>query len=48
MSFPTFLAPTAVGIAAAAGIYALWTRRNRAYHSSESVASAYDAWTDDR
>ena len=26
----------------------LWTRRNRAYHSSESVASAYDAWTDDR
>ena len=48
MSFPTFLAPTAVGIAAAAGIYALWTRRNRAYHSSESVASAYDAWTEDR
>ncbi|MEB3159056.1 MAG: methyltransferase domain-containing protein [Synechococcus sp.] len=26
----------------------LWTKRNRAYHSSESVAAAYDAWTEDR
>ena len=26
----------------------LWSRRNRAYHSSASVAAAYDAWTDDR
>lgn len=36
--------PTA---AAAVGL-AIWSRRNRAYHSSASVAAAYDAWTDDR
>ena len=27
---------------------ALWLRRDRRYESSESVASAYDAWTEDR
>ena len=26
----------------------IWLRRDRRYQSSESVASAYDAWTDDR
>ena len=34
-------------VAAAAGV-ALWAKRNRAYHSSASVAAAYDAWTEDR
>ena len=39
----------AIGLPAAAiAAFLLWSRRNRAYHSSESVASAYDAWTDDR
>ena len=28
--------------------FLLWRRRNRRYTSSESVAAAYDAWTDDR
>lgn len=33
-----------------AGVTALliWLQRDRRYHSSDSVASAYDAWTDDR
>ena len=48
MPLPAFLGPAAIGAAAAVGAYALWTRRNRAYLSSESVASAYDAWTEDR
>ena len=48
MSLSTVLTPAVIGLAAAAGAYALWTRRSRAYHSSESVASAYDAWTEDR
>ena len=26
----------------------IWLQRDRRYHSSDSVASAYDAWTDDR
>ena len=34
-------------VAVAAGVL-LWAKRNRAYHSSESVAAAYDAWTEDR
>ena len=39
----------AIGLPAAAiAAMLLWSRRNRAYHSSESVAAAYDAWTDDR
>jgi len=48
MSLSTFLGPAVIGLAAAAGAYALWTRRSRTYYSSESVASAYDAWTEDR
>ena len=28
--------------------FLLWRRRNRRYTSAESVAAAYDAWTDDR
>ena len=48
MPLPAFLGPAAIGVAAAAGAYVLWSRRNRAYLSSESVASAYDAWTEDR
>ena len=35
------------GAVGATGI-ALWLRRDRRYESSESVASAYDAWTEDR
>ncbi len=37
-------------VAAAVGAtgLALWLRRDRRYESSESVASAYDAWTEDR
>ena len=35
------------GAVGAAGV-ALWLRRDRRYESSESVASAYDAWTEDR
>ena len=48
------LSATALGLAAVLAIgvgaitFSLWTRRNRAYHSSASVAAAYDAWTDDR
>ncbi len=34
--------------AAAIGAVLVWSQRNRAYHSSESVADAYDAWTEDR
>ena len=34
-------------VAAVAAIV-FWSKRNRAYHSSESVAAAYDAWTEDR
>ena len=34
-------------VAAVAAIV-IWSKRNRAYHSSESVAAAYDAWTEDR
>ena len=35
------------GAVGATGV-ALWLRRDRRYESSESVASAYDAWTEDR
>ena len=35
------------GAVGATGL-ALWLRRDRRYESSESVASAYDAWTEDR
>ena len=35
------------GAVGASGV-ALWQRRDRRYESSESVASAYDAWTEDR
>ena len=35
------------GAAAALGCW-LWLKRDRKYQSSESVAAAYDAWTDDR
>ena len=35
------------GAVGAVGL-ALWLRRDRRYESSESVASAYDAWTEDR
>ena len=48
MPSPTFLIPTAAGLLLLACAYQLWNRRNRAYHSSESVAAAYDAWTDDQ
>jgi MPBQ/MSBQ methyltransferase len=48
MPSPTVLIPTAAGLLLLAGAYQLWNRRNRAYHSSESVAAAYDAWTDDQ
>ena len=34
-------------VAAVAAIV-IWSKRNRAYHSSESVAAAYDAWTEER
>ncbi|MED5384549.1 MAG: methyltransferase domain-containing protein [Cyanobacteriota bacterium] len=36
----------AAGLLVAAAL--LWVRRDRRYQSSESVAEAYDAWTDDR
>ena len=36
----------AVGIGTVAAL--LWLKRDRHYESSESVAAAYDAWTDDR
>ena len=36
----------AAGLLVAAAL--LWLRRDRRYQSSESVAEAYDAWTDDR
>ena len=48
------LSATALGLAAVLSFgvgaiaFSLLTRRNRAYHSSASVAAAYDAWTDDR
>ena len=35
------------GATAALGCW-LWLKRDRKYQSSESVAAAYDAWTDDR
>ena len=35
-----------VGIGA--GAYLFWFRRDRHYESSETVAAAYDAWTDDQ
>ena len=39
----------AIGLPAAAiGAVLVWSQRNRAYHSSESVADAYDAWPEDR
>lgn len=38
----------AVPVAAGAAALVFWSRRNRAYHSSASVAAAYDAWTEDR
>ena len=34
--------------AVGATAYLIWVRRDRRYESSESVAAAYDAWTDDR
>ena len=48
MLSPTVLIPTAVGLLLLGSAYQLWNRRNRAYHSSESVAAAYDAWTNDQ
>ena len=41
---------TALLIAGGIGTVAalLWLKRDRHYESSESVAAAYDAWTDDR
>ena len=41
---------TALLIAAGIGTVAalLWLKRDRHYESSESVAAAYDAWTNDR
>ena len=48
MSLSIVLGTAAIGLAAVGTACTLWSRRNRAYHSSESVASAYDAWTDDR
>jgi len=48
MSLSVVLGTAAIGLAAVGTACTLWSRRNRAYHSSESVASAYDAWTDDR
>ena len=39
----------AIGLpVAAVAAIVIWSKRNRAYHSSESVAAAYDAWTEDR
>ena len=37
-----------VAVAVGATALVLWLRRDRRYESSESVASAYDAWTEDR
>ena len=34
--------------AAAATALLIWIRQERRYESSETVAAAYDAWTDDR
>ena len=31
-----------------AALLLFWLRRDRRYESSDSVAAAYDAWTDDR
>jgi len=41
---------TAVALALAALVLALvvWARRDRAFHSTDSVAEAYDRWTDDQ
>ena len=48
MPSTTVLIPTAAALLLLGCAYQLWNRRNRAYHSSESVAAAYDAWTDDQ
>ncbi len=48
MSSQTLLISTALGLLLCGSAYQLWNRRNRAYHSNESVAAAYDAWTDDQ
>ena len=37
-----------VAVAVGATGLVLWLRRDRRYESSESVATAYDAWTEDR
>ena len=37
-----------VAVAVGATALVLWLRRDRRYESSESVATAYDAWTEDR
>ena len=34
--------------AGAASALVFWLRRDRRYESADSVAAAYDAWTDDR
>ncbi|MFL0733358.1 MAG: SAM-dependent methyltransferase, partial [Prochlorococcus sp.] len=36
---------TATSLAAA---MLIWSKRNRRYESSDSVASAYDSWTNDQ
>ena len=48
MFIPPLLVPAVIGLVVLVCGYQIWIGRNRAYHSSESVAAAYDAWTDDQ
>mgnify|MGYP006242134547 FL=1 len=40
--------PIALLVLVGIGAYLFWFRRDRHYESSETVAAAYDAWTDDQ
>ena len=40
--------PIALLVVVGIGAYLFWFRRDRHYESSETVAAAYDAWTDDQ
>jgi MPBQ/MSBQ methyltransferase len=37
-----------LAVAALAGAFVLWQRRNRSFESTATVAEAYDRWTEDR
>jgi MPBQ/MSBQ methyltransferase len=46
--FTTMIAGSALLLAAIVLGLAVWARRDRAFHSTASVADAYDRWTDDQ